>query len=104
MVRDYLLEIGEDSVYNVWKAVLQQLENKPYLKPSYTNIRILFYILRKLRLVRFVATEPASRKGYYPKRLYSVVKTKINSPFWLDPYEAYYRPRAFKKRIHLKRL
>jgi hypothetical protein len=96
-----LLSKGKDSIYGTWKAVLEQLEGTKYLKPSYGNIRILFYILRKLGLIRRVGVEKSSRKGYYDKTLYAVVKARIRSEAWLNPYEAYYRPLNFRKRVHM---
>jgi hypothetical protein len=96
-----LLTQGRDSVYGTWKAVLKQLEGTKYLKPSYGNIRILFYILRKLGLIRRVGVEKSSRKGYYDKTLYAVVRRKAKAEEWLNPYEALYKPSAFRKRLHL---
>ncbi|MEM2386203.1 MAG: hypothetical protein QXO67_04390 [Candidatus Bathyarchaeia archaeon] len=101
LVRDHLIKVGKDSIYNTWKAVLKALEDKPYLKPTYSNIRILFYILRRLGLIRKVSTQPSSKKGFYSKHLYTVVKAKADSELWLNPYEALYRPSTFKKRMHL---
>jgi hypothetical protein len=101
LVRDHLLTQGRDSVYGTWKAVLKQLEGTKYLKPSYGNIRILFYILRKLGLIRRVGVEKSSRKGYYDKTLYAVVRRKAKAEEWLNPYEALYKPSAFRKRLHL---
>ena len=100
-MRDHLLTQGRDSIYGTWKAVLEQLEGTKYLKPSYGNMRILFYVLRRLGLIRKVGAEKSSRKGYYDKTLYAVVKARIRSEAWFNPYEARYRPSAFRKRLHL---
>ena len=101
LVREYLLKVGKASIYETWKAVLEQLEGTKYLKPSYGNMRILFYLLKKLGLVRIVGIEKSSKKGYYDKTLYAIVRRKAKAEEWLNPYEAVYRPSAFRKRLHL---
>jgi hypothetical protein len=104
MIRDYLLKKGKASVYETWKHILSQLEGTAYLKPSYSNVRILFYCLRRLGLIRKVATEPSSRNGFYRKHLYSVVKARVKAEQWYSPYESLYRFEKFKARVHLKKL
>jgi len=104
MVRDYLLKVGRASVYEVYKHILKELENTAYLKPSYSNVRILFYCLRRLGLIRKVATEPSSRNGFYRKHLYSVVRARVKAEQWHSPIEAYYYPLRFRQRVHLKKL
>jgi hypothetical protein len=100
-VRDYLLKVGKASIYETWKAVLKQLEGTKYLKPSYGNMRILFYILRRLGLIRKVGAEKSARKGYYDKTLYAVVKVRVKDLAWTNPYEFLYKPSDFRKRLHL---
>jgi len=103
MVKQSLLE-GPKSVYDLWKDILKKLEGTPYAKPSYGSLRIMVYCLKRLGLVKVVGTQPSSRRGYYPRHLYAIVKARAESEAWLSPYEAYYRPREFKARVHLKNL
>jgi DNA-binding PadR family transcriptional regulator len=99
MVRDLLAERPK-SPYEVWKEIQARLEGTAYLKPSYTNIKTLFYILRRLGLIRLVGVEKASRKGYFDKKLYTVVKRRLRALEWNNPTEALYRPEAFNRRVH----
>jgi hypothetical protein len=101
LVRDYLLKVGKASIYETWKAVLKQLEGTKYLKPSYGNMRTFFYILRRLGLIRRVGVEKSSKRGYYDKTLYAIVRAKANHSSWLNPYEALYKLSVFRRRIHL---
>jgi hypothetical protein len=99
MIRDALLERPK-SAYQVWKEIQAKLEGTAYLKPTYNNVRTLFYILRRLGLIRLVGVEKASRKGYFDKRLYTVVKERLEALEWHNPIEARYRAEDFKRRLH----
>jgi len=98
MVRDHLLVTRGDSIYSTWKAVKQLAEDKGYVPPTYSSMRVLFYILRKLGLVRKVRQEPAMKKGYYRKSIYAVVPGMEDAEEWIDPSTAYYRPRRWEER------
>jgi DNA-binding PadR family transcriptional regulator len=99
MVRDLLAERPK-SAYQVWKEIQARLEGTSYRPPSYTNVRTLFYILRRLGLIRLVGTEKSSKRGFFDKRLYTVVKERLEALEWHNPTEALYRPGDFKRRLH----
>jgi len=100
MIRDHLLTVGRDSIYGTWQRIKQQLEAMPkrYVPPTYGSLRVMFYCLRRLGLIRRVATRAASRKGYYRKSLYSVVPGKEDALEWVDPQSALYRPIYWEER------
>jgi DNA-binding PadR family transcriptional regulator len=99
MIRDLLAERPK-SAYQVWKEIQAKLEGTTYLKPSYNNVRTLFYILRRLGLIRLVGTEKSSKRGYFDKRLYIAVKERLDALEWHNPIEARYRAEDFKRRLH----
>lgn len=98
MIRDHLLTTGGDSIYGTWKAVKKRVEEMNYVPPTYSSMRVFFYILRKLGLVMKVREEPAEKRGYITKKIYVVVPGMEDVPEWIDPTTALYRPLKWEER------
>ena len=98
MVKEHLLDTGGDSVYGTWKAVKKLAEEQGYVPPTYSSMRVFFYLLRKLGLVRKVREEPARKGGYYRKSIYIVVPGEEERLEWIDPTTACYRPQRWEER------
>lgn len=98
MVKEHLLDTGGDSVYGTWKAVKKLAEEQGYVPPTYSSMRVFFYLLRKLGLVQKAREEPAGKGGFYRKSIHVVVPGEEDAPEWIDPSTAYYRPQRWEER------
>jgi len=86
-IRDYLLEKGKASAYELWKAWKKYKEERGLKAPTYQTFHDYIYRLRKLGLVYEVGTAPS--KGRFPRKLLAVVPGKEDSPDWVALQSAY---------------
>jgi DNA-binding PadR family transcriptional regulator len=94
-IRDYLMEHGEASPYDIVKAIKENLEEKERRKVSYQNVRNYFYLLRKLGLIEPSGrVEPSSKPYLQPKIYYKLTEKGLSTPpeslEWRDPHRALY--------------
>jgi len=86
LVREYMLEQGEASPYDVYKYLKSYYERHGWKPPSYQSVRTLFSRLKKLNLIR-LKRKRETKKGFN-KRFYEVVDP--DSPDWENPQKALY--------------
>lgn len=56
---------------------------------TYDNFKTYFWLLEKAELVQKTMEEKASRGGTFPRHYYVIVRRRVDSPLWLNPYKSY---------------
>ena len=86
--RDYLLEHGPTSGYEIWKAWVEVRRKTGRRAPSYYSFwQNYIFRLKKMGLIREVRR--VKRKGRFPKVLLDAVPERIEDPAWLSVQDAY---------------
>jgi len=104
LIREYLLEVGEAHPWEVWKAICKKVEQiaqqkgKKYRLPTPQSVASILRVCEKLGLVKLVRVEASSKKAYYKRKIYKIVKSVAWE--WEDPITAYYYPDRFWKTRH----
>ncbi|MEM2618626.1 MAG: hypothetical protein QW356_03965 [Candidatus Hadarchaeales archaeon] len=91
-VRDYLVEHGEASPYEMWRALKKARSELGLMVGSYESFRINYIrVLKKLKLIEPVRKEPAyTRYGrrVWDKTIYRLAPRAEKSPYWVAPQKA----------------
>jgi len=85
-IKDYMQRVGEDYIYNTYRAFCKFLENKGQQCSSYASFRTYFYVCTKMDLIEFVREEPVG--NLIPRRYYRLVKRNLKSKSWANPRAA----------------
>ena len=95
-IRDYLLEHGPSSAYDIWKAWAEVRKKAAYKVPSYQNFYWNFvWRLKKMGLIREVGK--VRGRGRLPKVLLDVVPERVGDPAWLSVQAAYAEFKGYGK-------
>lgn len=94
MIRE-MLRKAPSSSYDVYKSLNAQLKEEGYVPPAYEHVRNMFYVLKRLKLIRQVRKE-RSKRGF-DKVLYGINPLKVDSDQWRNPFWALYRPSDFAR-------
>jgi len=87
-IRDYLLEHGPASSYEIWKAWAEVRRKAGREAPSYYSFwQNYIFRLKKMGLIREVGR--VKGKGRFPRVLLDVVPERIEDPAWLSVQGAY---------------
>lgn len=104
MVRDILLEVGEDYPWSVHEKILFRLRREiPPEKleklhlPTKQSVAAIMNVCRKLGLLERTRTVMSDTKSYYKRVYYRIRKGKENAIEWQNPLVAYYYPDKFKE-------
>ena len=95
-IRDYLLEYGPTSSYDLWKAWAEVRKRAGYKVPSYQSFYWNFvWRLKKMGLIREVGK--VRGRGRLPKVLLDVVPERVGDPAWLSVQAAYAEFKGYGK-------
>ena len=87
-IRDYLLEHGPSSAYDIWKAWVNVRRSAGRRGPTYYSFwQNYIFRLKKMGLIREVGR--VEGKGRFPKVLLDVVPERVEDPAWLSVQDAY---------------
>lgn len=102
-IRSYLMRVGRDYVYNIWRNLVKQLEEYGYKYPSYQSFRKYMRVLRKLNLIRQVRVE---ERGYgFPRVYYELVPENVDRiDLWINPQKALYGEKVALGKRRYRRL
>ena len=93
-IRDYLLEHGPSSAYDLWRAWAEVRKRAGYKVPSYQSFYWNFvWRLKKMGLIKEVGR--VKGRGRLPKVLLDVVPERIEDPAWLSVQDAYVEFRGY---------
>ena len=88
-IRDYLLEHGEDYIYNIWKAYKMWCVKKGYKPCKYASFRAFFWHLKDLGLVRKTRVERVVSRGVVVTRHYFAIANP-DERLWENPLKVKY--------------
>jgi len=86
-IRDYLLEHGKASAYEIWKAWKKFKKERGLKPPTYQSFHDYIYRLKRIGLIYEAGTAPS--KGRFPKKLLAIMPGKEDSPEWVSLQAAY---------------
>jgi hypothetical protein len=92
-IRDYLLERGEAHPWEVWKYLKEKFKDYEH-PPTPQSVAAILNAARKLGLVEVVREEESSKKAYYMRKIYRVVRPDAIE--WTDPILALYKRKKFE--------
>ena len=93
-IRDYLLEHGPSSAYEIWKAWAETRERAGLEPPSYYSFyQNYIWRLKQMGLIREVGR--VKGKGRFDKVLLDVVEGRIDDPAWYSVQNAYAERRGY---------
>ena len=112
-LRDYLLEVGEDYPYHMWKQVTGRIQEerrrrKPYQTPTFDAFRALLQVLRHLNLIQITRVEDRAATEGVPRavpvqirtrRFYRVTPGRRDVNAWENPFDALYKTESFNARV-----
>ena len=95
-IRDYLLEHGPSSAYDIWKAWVEIRRKAGRKAPTYQSFYLNYiWRLKKMGLIKEVGK--VKGKGRFPKTLLDVVPERIEDPAWFSIQSAYAEFRGYTK-------
>ena len=94
-IKGYLIEKGQAYVKEVWEAwadfcARAEKIDVHFKKGDYANMRVFFWLLKRLDLIRLVRRVPSVRKGYFERNVYAVNPRKVDDPAWFRPLQVLY--------------
>jgi len=105
-IRGHLLDVGSDYIYLMWKRWCKFTEaEKDYVKiraGTYLSFAKYIWILKRLGLIRKVASATSARKGF-KRSIYEVVPELVDDPRWMHPYQALYESTRWWAKQYPKR-
>ena len=92
-IREYLLEHGPSSAYDIWRAWVEERKRGGYKTPTYFSFyENYIWRLKKMGLIREVGK--LEGRGRFCRVLLDVVVEKLDDPGWIDVQSVYRARRA----------
>lgn len=90
-IRDHLRDVGEDYVWNMYRAYREFARDVPFNPGKYQTYRTYLYVCKLIGLIAEKRRERSLEVNLEqsPKVFYCVVEEKLGDTAWENPYKAY---------------